>query len=582
MTGCGPQGLSTEALSADNETSEDAELRELRRKEALADFAQIEGSFRNLYGPLERKEQRYGFRFDDAVRNTKTEINKGKTDGDFVGAMQRFLARFKDGHVSFSVGINSDSSFGYRIPVLVQPFEDKYLVTAVNPQLAMEKNIARGDELISLDGVTPAALVKKLAPYVGTPNPATVKAEAGAFITSRVWYLEKALLPKANALAKLVLARVDGTQYSVEVPWTATSLIPKRAPQAAASNAFRDAEAQANEWMTYLTQAEAEINKLGAAAPFFATPAFVETFKPTAVRPSDKNLADFGTPACAGGGFACYKLYSVIYTHQGKRVLLTRIPSYQPGETANPGTANAAGYFQALFFEFRDQADVLVLDDTHNPGGSVDFGTNVYASLLSKPGPVFAYRYNTDRKWIQRWRGAQAQLLGSMDPDSQAAGKLFQERTDLIETAYDKQQSLTGVIPFVSYPEQIPNDPEQGWGKPFVVLADELSFSGGDAMPMLVKASKQGTVFGARTGGLGGTVELVQTTSATNGELRLTRGLFVASKADGQYVDADFVEDNGVVPDVAYTVKVSDYRGGYVPYAKAFSDVAVSLKPVAP
>jgi hypothetical protein len=385
------------------------------------------------------------------------------------------------------------------------------------------------------------------------------------YLTIRPFFLDESLLPEAGATATLDFVRADGSRYTVQTPWTATSLLPKRAPQAPVMTKFgiEDAMAQANEWATYTTQAEAEINKLGVAAPFFLSQAFIDTFKPVAVRPSDQNLADFGTPACTGGGYACYRNFSVIYEYNGKKILLTRIPSYQPGETANPGTANDQGYYLALFFEFRDQADVLVVDDTHNPGGSVSFGTNVYAALLSRPGPSFGFRFNTDRKWIQRFRTSQQQLLASADPATQAAGKLLQERTDIIETAYDRNEALTRVIPFGTFPETIP-DFSFGWRKPFVILADELSFSGGDALPMLVKASKQGVVFGARTAGLGGTVELGTTTSAINGDLRVTRGLFVATKPDGNYVDADFVEDNGVLPDVPYTVKAADFRAGYV------------------
>ncbi len=581
VSGCTQGTFSPTPAACDNATAtESGELRELKRREALDDFAQIESTMRAAYGPLERKEQRYGFSFDSAVRKTQRELKRGKTDNELIGSIQRFLARFKDGHVSYSVGINSDSSFGYRIPVIVQPFEDRYLVTAVDPTLGMAKGIALGDELISFDDTHPNELVRDLSRYQGTPNPATIRSFAARFITSRPWFYDEALLPDPGSNAVLVLARADGTRYTVEVPWTQTSLLPKtplRPPNAKAPVTQIDADAIANPWLAEGTVAEAEINKLGAAAPFFLTSAFVSTYKPVAVRPSDKNLTDFGTVPCAGGGFACYKLFSAIYEYQGKKILITRIPSYSSGETSNPGTANDAGYFQALFFEFRDQADVLVLDDTHNPGGEVVFGLRVYQSLLRAQGPTFGYRFNTDRKWLARFRASEVSLLANPDPAIQAIGKELQKRNDVIEAAYDKNAALTSVLPFGTFPAAI--DPiEVGWTKPFVVLADELSFSGGDALPMLVKGSKQGVVFGARTGGLGGTVELSATTTNTQGELRLTRGLFVATKADGAYVDADFVEDNGVVPDVPYTLKVADYRSGYVPYVKAFSDLAVAQK----
>ncbi len=582
VSGCTQGTFSPTPAACDNATAtESGELRELRRSEALDDFSQIASTMRAAYGPLERKEQRYGFGFESAVRKTQREIKRGRTDADFVGAMQRFLARFKDGHVGYLVGINSDSSFGYSIPLVIQPFENRFLVTVVDPSVAAAKGIALGDELLAFDDTHPGELVRDLSAYSNASNPATLLALASRNMTRRVWYLSEALSPEPGSNAVLQFVRADGTKYTAEIPWTQSSLLPKTplrdAPQATTPVLSIQAKAIANPWIAESIGASTETNKIGSVAPFYLTRAFLDTYQPVVVRPSDKNLTDFGTPACTGGGFACYKLFSAIYEYQGKKILLARVPSYVPGEFTNPGSANDPGYFEALFFEFRDQADVLVVDDTHNPGGQVNFVLRLYSALLRSPGPSFGYRYNTDRLWLGQFRQIEIELLANPDPALQAIGKVFQQRADVIEKAYDKGDALTTVLPYFGLPDTL-SPASQGWIKPFIVLADELSFSGGDALPMLVKGSKQGLVFGARTAGLGGDVEPAVTTTNTQGQLSLTRGLFVATKADGAYVDADFVEDNGVVPDVPYTVKVDDYRQGYVPYVKAFSDLAVAQK----
>ncbi len=585
VTGCSQTGvISSETAQSNNSTRQDSALRELKRKEALADFAQIEASFRSLYGPLERKQSRYGFDFDQAVRKTQRAIRRGTTDNAMIGAITRFTSGFRDGHVGFQVGINSDSSFGYSLPLLLQPFEDKYLVTAIAPDLASAKGITNGDELLAFDDARPTELANALLPYIGLPNPATARAQAGFFMTQRPWFIDEALVPEPGSLATLQFARADGSRYTVEIPWTANSLLPKRSPTPSASPARALGaafDARASDWVAQVTQIEAEINKTGSAAPIYLTRQFVQTFQPTAVRPSDANLAAFNTPPCTGGGYACYRLFSALYSHQGKRILLTRVPSYVPGETSNPGTANALQYFEALLAEFQSQADVLIVDNTHNPGGAGDFATGLYQALLRTPGPGFGYQYNTDRRWIQTFRTGELELMSSADPAVRDLGKVLQTRTDAIELAYDRGLPLTAVQPF-GFSDAILKPTENNWKKPFIVLADELSASSGDILPTLVKASKQGLIFGARTAGLGGNIENVLTTSATNGQLTLTRGLFVAIKPDGNYVDADFAEDNGVVPDVAYQLTVSDYRAGYVPYVRAFSDLAASLPPIEP
>jgi C-terminal processing protease CtpA/Prc len=112
------------------------------------------------------------------------------------------------------------------------------------------------------------------------------------------------------------------------------------------------------------------------------------------------------------------------------------------------------------------------------------------------------------------------------------------------------------------------------WKKPVLVLIDELCGSGGDSFPMLMKANGLGKLFGNRTAGLGGSVEKVIDLPFTRSSLSVTRGLFTTFKPNGQYSDSDYVENNGVTPDVSYTHTVKDFREGFETYFKAFSDEA--------
>src|SRR4051794_3980928 len=52
------------------------EIRGITRTEALADFDQMVSAFKSYYGPIERKEQRYQFRFTDLVRDYRARIAK--------------------------------------------------------------------------------------------------------------------------------------------------------------------------------------------------------------------------------------------------------------------------------------------------------------------------------------------------------------------------------------------------------------------------------------------------------------------------------------------------------------------------
>jgi C-terminal processing protease CtpA/Prc len=113
--------------------------------------------------------------------------------------------------------------------------------------------------------------------------------------------------------------------------------------------------------------------------------------------------------------------------------------------------------------------------------------------------------------------------------------------------------------------------------KPVLVLHDELSVSGGDAFPMVMQSGGFKT-FGARTGGLGGSVEAVLTLPHSAARLSLTRGLFAAhNPAGGGEPVTRLIENNGITPDYPHAVTVADMRAGYVGYVDAFSDVVVNL-----
>jgi C-terminal processing protease CtpA/Prc len=112
------------------------------------------------------------------------------------------------------------------------------------------------------------------------------------------------------------------------------------------------------------------------------------------------------------------------------------------------------------------------------------------------------------------------------------------------------------------------------WTKPVLVLIDELCGSGGDSFPMLMKANRLGRLLGNRTSGLGGSVEKVMDLPFSRASLSLTRGLFTTFRPDGKYSDSDFVENNGVAPDVYYQHTIADLRGNFESYFKTVSDEA--------
>ena len=118
------------------------------------------------------------------------------------------------------------------------------------------------------------------------------------------------------------------------------------------------------------------------------------------------------------------------YKHADKTILLVRIPSYI---VPNNNYANAIGWLAALLKDnvtppeappeslADTPADVVVIDETHNPGGSVPYVSGLARLFTSKPIPNFVQANHADRHWIAGWL-AQANAAGPMSAGPSGIG----------------------------------------------------------------------------------------------------------------------------------------------------------------
>ena len=258
---------------------------------------------------------------------------------------------------------------------------------------------------------------------------------------------------------------------------------------------------------------------------------------------------------------------AALYKFAGKTVFLLRSPTYSPQDFS---TAVYMKYFKALIADFQDFADVMVLDQMHNPGGS--FCADFY-NLFAKENDVQSVEaVRADRKWINdlyiTWPLEEGPTSNPWDI------KLLQSWGAIVEKHYDRGDFLTE--PFALFAaSNLAVLKEVTWTKPMIVLIDELAGSCGDMFPMLVKANKRAIMIGRKTMGLGGNVEEVGQLNHSRIKVRMTRGLFFPYHADGRYPPEEIVENNGVDPDIEYAHTVEDFRNGFKAYVNMFSEKAV-------
>jgi C-terminal processing protease CtpA/Prc len=104
------------------------------------------------------------------------------------------------------------------------------------------------------------------------------------------------------------------------------------------------------------------------------------------------------------------------------------------------------------------------------------------------------------------------------------------------------------------------------------MLIDEMSGSGGDAFPAMMQGLGRAMLFGSRTMGAGGHVLEMAALPYSGNSLRMTKSLFFRP-------DGTAVENNGVVPEVGYTITRDDFLYGYRNYQATYLAKLLSLIP---
>lgn len=538
-----------------------SEVRSLTRQEALDDFDQLVASFRGLYAPLERKEARYGFSFEELVTEYRARIVLSTTDPERIGIVQEFVAHFKDAHVWFDVPLASDDAQAHALPFSVMPVENTYVVTVVQDGAAAQVKV--GDELVSLDGVPAKDVAARYERFISVPNELTLRHNTAGRITMRSSYMSAGLEAGTPAIARFRSS--DGTERDEILAWEAPQMprLPSVPVPVAGSASPRPMgySATAHE----MTRAEAASRD--ERIPFFMTDAVKAAMAFEPVAPSPAGLADAGVSeemAAQIGYFAG------TYRVDGKRVLFVRLPNYTPvDETA------AFAYLRVLFREQQPSMDGLIFDQTHNPGGRIDFASNVASLLARQRFNNLVTRPNTDRMWttaLSRW--ATEWPLDSNGQMSPGAALLL-EHAHSIDAASEAHAPLAPFMTFGAWDTTVLPVAEH-WAKPAVFLIDELDVSCGDMVPAMVKESGMATLFGQRTMGAGGNVEEVATLTNSRWTLSMTRSLTTVFDPTGAYPEASMIEDNGVTPDVVYSHTLADVRAGYVGYVNSFNAVLAS------
>lgn len=528
--------------------------RSLRTTEALADFDQAVSQFRTYYGPLEYKNDRFGFDFEAMAAGFRERIVAATSDADVYAAIAELAFKMRDGHVSFNLQAEDALSSTFMVPLFAFPVADKVLIGNVDGSLS-GLGIQIGDEIVTIDGKDAWSYLPTITKYAAFGNELSDRHLIYHVFNRPAWM--KDLLPARDQL-EMTLRRSSGEEYHVELVWRVTAQ-----PTATVFATDLDAQFTVSGVDSFNAAAKGSLMAMGAAKSYFFTPAVAAAFDMVEVQPSAAYLAKYGLTA-----ETAQPVFALLYRIGNKTVLLVRQPTY----TVPKPDATIATY-KAVLDQYDGVADVLVIDQTHNPGGSLTYANDFVTLFAKGQARAMVQRMNADRKWVQDLRG----FAKEVDPTlASEFSRALLERAKIVEVAYDAGETLTAPIPFLSL-SHLDAAADYTWKKPVLMLTDELAGSCGDIVPMLMQRNGLATLFGERTMGLGGNVEAVPELTNTRSYIKLTRGLFTTFEPSGEYRLEDFVENNGVHPDLPYKLSLDDVRQGYVPYVAAFSAAAAAL-----
>lgn len=546
----------------------------LSQEQVLEDFDAIVNAFKGLYGPLEYKAKQPTVKLDfgAAVKKTRDALAASKSDAEAFGLYSQFLRTFRDGHVGIKFPLSDKHITKYTLPLFVMPLQDDAgvwhaIVDSVGDQIK-DSGLKEGDEVTHVDGKPIFDYLPLIQKYKSYSN--DVSDQHLIFkVFSRDFFMYD-LVPQSSLAQVSFLSAGSNPAKNTFLTWNkelGTDANPDIIKTVAANKVLSVDTADRDALIR-----DGSIQKMGAAEPFFATAQVKAKFNPKIRKPSAASLKKFGleekdaTP-----------IFAATYEYQGKDILLIRQPGYSPPFEGNQDDEdlmrkamnNWIQTYKAILFENED-VDVLVIDQTHNPGGLSTYVDDFFRLFITSQKANLIQRNNVDRKWV----------IGYLDEAKKAdkrgkpaEARRFRAFAKMVEDAGERHELLSPAMTF-DYDFLLTPHDDYSWKKPMLVLADELAGSCGDIFPMLMKSNGVAKVFGQRTMGLGGNVETL-TLTHSQATLRLTRGLFTTYRQDGVYPDEGFVENNGVAPDIRHELKVNDYRAGFVGYVDAFSKAAI-------
>lgn len=501
----------------------------LTEAQKLADFHQLTSLIDAQYGPKLYKKNNLGIDLAALSAQYEEKIKKTQSNGEFYYLMVQFVASFKDGHFGISVPSEKVASLGFTTDYI----NGKVLIDEVDTKALPNFNFQRGDEIVLFNKLPVEVEVNLLKPYISNGNDETITRIAAINLSLR----KAAKFPLPKGSVELGIRR--GTSEIVEtavVEWKATGdALDEENPTYSMPFSFHSYG---------VDYSQISIKDVMAEMKHPLLKSFRCSGETRIAIPKDATVL--------------IKTPFVAYYHPTPKgnIGYLRIPHYSWSST--PGLSDEKVYAQYLYIVSQLEKNTvgLVIDQDHNCGGSVDLVEKLAALFIPKAYPGLEFQLlasKTEYLEFKKWLSESTENTLDRDATNQTL--------NLILDSWKKGLYLTPKTTFHANYPVLPGGYQ--YTKPIVLLADEMSGSGGDAFPALMQGHGRAKIIGNRTMGLGGHVEEIPGLYNSGLNLRMTKSLFFRP-------DGVAVENNGVHPDVNYIPSRDDFVYEFKAYQKFY------------
>lgn len=490
----------------------------LQPSQRAEDFEQLVTWIRNDYGPLELKRKMLGFDFAGVTQKYRDQISKSGSDEEYKFLLTRYVGEFRDSHFSLRYPSKQIANLGFTTDLV-----DNFVVLeSIDRNLlsVREFPFERGDVIQLWDKFQPLDVARELSRNLSVSyDPTGLRAGVFYLATRKASRLP---LPTGSVTLS-ILHRATGISETVTLNWSMSKLEPKTNPILPLG-------------LTDMCNEKSRIQPPSSAQTISGVPFTAFSFE------SPKG-----------------------------RIGFIRIPHFYPINDKGEEVAKERfEQYQMVIEEFERTTKGLIIDQDFNCGGSVVFVNKMFSLFFDRPFQPASFAFRASGSQVSGLKNQ----LNKFNPSDDGYFE-FSEVIAEIEKARAQGKNMTKPLPMRGFMEvkldmpggnSIQPNPIR-YSKPIVLLINEMSGSGGDLFPALMKDFGRAKLLGTRTMGAGGHLwdDPHLQLKNSRGEINLTRSLIY--RHNGQPI-----ENLGVEPHEKYQISMDDFLNGYSYYLKAAMD----------